>query len=194
MDRTRIHLIRILKILTLAGVAALAYILLASLFLNNPSKGRKTVTVNLARLLPGETRIINELSTPVIILHRTPQMIASLKYTENAVQNGSNNNQTTQNNEYFIAYSRFAFINHSSDITGELDIRHKPATHKPTYCSGKTVVWSGGFVDTAGRDICFDYAGRVYNYDDYRWLKQIDNLKFPQYEFTGGGWVKIWVE
>lgn len=198
MNNTRLYLTRMLKILSLIGAILLLYTLFASLFVSNPARGNAQISVNLAKLRPGEVRLVSELSEPVIILHRTNEMVSSLEQTSNYLHPSNTSTSTashteTTHPEYFIAVARFNFINRGTGISNQLDIKHKPATNEATYCSGKSVEWQGGFVDSAGRDICFDYAGRVYNYEGYKWLDRVDDLEIPEYEFTGGGWVRIWL-
>lgn len=94
----------------------------------------------------------------------------------------------------YLVVETLAYFKTKNGVENHIAIKHLPKTDKPVFCSGKTVQWQGGFTDNAGRDLCFDYAGRVYNYTGYPWLEHIDNLAIPAYDISDDMWLKITLE
>ncbi len=179
----------------LIAILFISYILLSSLFINDHSKGNRSTSINLATLQPGQIRLITELTVPVLVLHRTPEMIEQLKRPSTDLHHEIDiNNPLRSSTEQYLVIDARAHITTKSDISNYIVIKHLPKSYKPVFCSGRTVQWHGGFIDEAGRDLCFDYAGRVYNYDAYKWLKGIDDLTVPEHEISDDRWLMISID
>lgn len=151
------------------------------------------IDVDISTLKPGAILVVDKLDVPVLILRRTPEMLASLAKTANflddpwslrsGLPDGMDPNVRSVSPEYFVFSPLFRFVNANSGRQGLLAVEHFPATAGPVVFANSAGAWLGGFRDTAGMGLHFDYAGRGFRFQHFQWLKVVDNIEVPSHKF-----------
>jgi ubiquinol-cytochrome c reductase iron-sulfur subunit len=161
-----------------AGLAAAVPFVLSM----NPSERAKSagapVEADLSKIAPGEMKIVEWQGKPVWIIHRTPEMIASLKKIDDLVSDPKSDRPNQPD------YAK----NETRSIKPEYMVAVGICTHlgcSPTEKfktgaeSGIDPNWPGGFL-CACHGSTYDLAGRVYKNKPAP-----DNLVVPPYKYEG---------
>lgn len=170
----RLVLRLLLKVMGLVGFLFVAYVSLV-LLLGGGGAGMDTVrTVKLQDLEPGEARWLEWGGRRVVVLHRTPEMLAEVRRLNEELKNPDSiwNNQPATADpltrsvrpEYFVALA------YGTELGCELEF--------VPYRADETSDWRGGFVDRC-RGSRYDFAGRVFRSD-----AAPRNLDVPDYYFA----------
>ncbi|GIZ53487.1 ubiquinol-cytochrome c reductase iron-sulfur subunit [Noviherbaspirillum aridicola] len=166
------------------GVAGLAT---AGAFVSTfqPSERAKAagapVEVDIAGLQPGEMRTVEWRGKPVWILKRSPEMVESLKKTDNLVADPNSERNPT---ELTPEYARNQYRSRKPDILVAVGIcSHLGCSPTTKLQSGPQPSlpddWAGGFLCPC-HGSTFDLAGRVFKN-----VPAPDNLQVPPYMFEG---------
>lgn len=166
------------------GVAGLAT---AGAFVSTfqPSERAKAagapVEVDIAGLQPGEMRTVEWRGKPVWILKRSPEMVESLKKTDNLVADPQSERNPA---ELTPEYARNQYRSRKPDILVAVGIcSHLGCSPTTKLQSGPQPSlpddWAGGFLCPC-HGSTFDLAGRVFKN-----VPAPDNLQVPPYMFEG---------
>ncbi|MFP4682878.1 MAG: ubiquinol-cytochrome c reductase iron-sulfur subunit [Ectothiorhodospira sp.] len=170
-----------LKVLSLAGVAALALVMLSGLlgswFGAGEAERAHVQTVDLADLSPGGIRKLAWDGRPVWILRRTPAMEAADARVSGRLYDPASR-LSRQPSAYRNAHRAaspewFVFIALGTDLNCPLDYVPPGSGDE-----GKGDAWEGGFVDRC-RGSRYDFAGRVLQDQPAR-----RNLEVPPYRLV----------
>lgn len=154
----------------------------------NPSEREKAagapVEVDIRKLKPGQMMTVEWRGKPVWVLHRSPEMIASLQKVGDKLRDPDSERPNQP------AYAK----NEARSIRPEYLVVLGICTHlgcvpramfKPGIESGIDAEWQGGFYCPC-HSTTFDLAGRVYKNKPAP-----DNLMVPPYQFIGDGKIVI---
>lgn len=158
----------------LAGLLFIGYVFIASLFGGGPA-GLDTIrTVKLQGLPPGEVLWVEWGGRKVVVLHRTPEMLAEIARLDAELKSPDSlwNNQPgtadpvnrAVKREYFVALA------YGTELGCELEF--------VPYQKEATDGWRGGFRDRC-RGSRYDFAGRAFKADSAP-----RNLDVPDYYFA----------
>ncbi len=167
------HALRIaVKLMFLSGLAAVIYALSASLFKGDGKSEAATLRVSLSDLAPGQWRLLEWEGRTLLILHRTPEMIAEIARLDvqlkDPASNWSHQPAAAQNPhralkpEYFIALAYDTGVSCVVELVGYLPVKDG---------------WRGGFTDPC-QGSRYDFAGRVFK--DQRAPR---NLSIPPHHY-----------
>ncbi|SNT03375.1 ubiquinol-cytochrome c reductase iron-sulfur subunit [Noviherbaspirillum humi] len=166
------------------GVAGLAT---AGAFVSTfqPSERAKAagapVEVDIAGLGPGEMKTVEWRGKPVWILKRSPEMVASLKKTDNAVADPKSERNP---DELTPEYARNEYRSRKPDVLVAVGIcSHLGCSPSSKFQPGPQPSlpddWAGGFLCPC-HGSTFDLAGRVFKNKPAP-----DNLQVPRYMYLG---------
>lgn len=165
------------------GIAAAGYPFLASLAPSERAKALGApVAVDIGRLLPGDLMTVQWRGNPVWILHRTPDMLASLKEIEPELVDPDSQRSSQQ-----PEYAR----NQGRSTKPEYLVTVALCTHLgcvPSFVPERGAVekgWPGGFYCPC-HGSKFDLAGRVF-----KDVPAPTNLVIPPYRYAGATEVVI---
>jgi ubiquinol-cytochrome c reductase iron-sulfur subunit len=159
------------------GLAAAAYPFLASLAPSERAKALGApVEVDVARLASGAIETVEWRGKPVWILHRTDQMLASLKSDEGLLldpdsKRASQQPEYAQNRARSIKPDYFVSVALCTHLGCIPTFRPEPGSVQPD--------WPGGFYCPC-HGSKFDLAGRVF-----KGVPAPSNLVVPPYEYVG---------
>ncbi|GAA5235980.1 ubiquinol-cytochrome c reductase iron-sulfur subunit [Verticiella sediminum] len=136
------------------------------------------VEVDVGGLAPGELRTVEWRGKPVWILHRTPDMLESLKRTDNLVADPG-----SERPGFTPAYAQNEWRSRKPELFVAVGIcTHLGCSPTPHLQGGAQpglpASWQGGFLCPC-HGSSFDLAGRVY-----RNQPAPDNLEVPPYEYV----------
>jgi ubiquinol-cytochrome c reductase iron-sulfur subunit len=159
------------------GLAAVAYPFLASLAPSERAKALGApVEVDVTRLASGAIETVEWRGKPVWILHRTAQMLASLK-SDDALLLDPDSKRTSQQPGYAQNFARsikpdyFVSVALCTHLGCIPTFRPEPGSVQPD--------WPGGFYCPC-HGSKFDLAGRVF-----KGVPAPSNLVVPPYEYVG---------
>lgn len=172
--------------MTLAFVAAGAYVLWGSLKPTDVAIQSHILTVNLAEIPPGAAQIFEVTGGPIYIVHRTKEDLADLDSLTQVVRdpNSTSSRQPAYAKNPYRSIKPEWFISFGFEHHRGLPVRY--TEHLPQGYEGR-VAWFGGFFDRYDGAL-FDKAGRVYS------LGHPDetNLPIPEHKYVAENTVAIY--
>ena len=176
----RTQLRAIIKVL--AGLMFLAVIWIGFSFvgtLEEPSPSTlQTQRISIAHIQPGESDSIVWTNRPLLILHRTPEMLKALTEVQEIKlldpQSEKSRQPLSMRNRYRSAEPAFFVVIATGTDLG-CPVSLLPASNEQF----KGEIWSGGFADSC-RGSRYDLAGRVYSDQ-----QATANLEVPSYRVEG---------
>lgn len=184
MNRRRLYLTRILKLMTLLGAVLVSIPFISQLTHDEPTQGDVRdaweVEIDLTELEPGQFLNITDWpGGPVSIYRRTDYEIRSLQQPNPGLLDPDSHNSrqpVNMHNPYrSLQPEYFVFI--PQETQRQCQVRYIPANKQPK----PDIDWYGGFSDPCLGSL-YDSAGRIYA--GYRETAQ-QNLTVPPYRFTG---------
>lgn len=157
----RLWLTRAIKVMGLALIGGFGYVLYATLPSSAPRPAPPELRVSLRDLSDGTVLTLRWGERPIIVLHRTPAMVASLERHDDLVHPAP-----VAHTAYFVAIDR------GTDLGCPLRYIPPGADDTPRR------PWPGGFRDSCGGS-WYDAAGRVF-----KGQSATADLQLPPYHVT----------
>lgn len=160
------------KLMFLSGLAVVLYALSASLFKGDGDTEATALQISLSDLAPGQWRLVDWRGRTLLIVHRTPDMLAEITRLDAQLKDpastwsrqpeAAKNPYRALKPEYFIALAYDTGVSCVVELVDYLPVKD---------------AWRGGFTDPC-QGSRYDFAGRVFK--DQRAPR---NLSIPPHKY-----------
>lgn len=200
-NATRKYLTRTIKAMVALALLAVVYVFFDGLGPTPQRHDANQTIIDLSGLQHGQILRIETGPLPVWILARNETMLAQLHQANSLLADPESKHSIqpaeldpayrSLRPEYFVFIPLFSWISSSDSWGGLVFVTHMQAKDDKVYIAGGLRQWHGGFRDSSQQALYFDYAGRVYAYHEHKWLRRVDNLAVPYYEFIDKNRLRI---